>query len=209
MAETNMEAYAGEVVDEVSVPQLTLWDRYVLSLQERPVLTKAATSGVLNGLQELIALRVSGKPDPNGLNKAAKMAAYGFFIGGPLGHHLYAALDKMFAGKTGGLHAILKLLVSNLVIAPIQNAVYIAAMAYIAGANTAGVIRALRTRLLGVMKITWIVFPLVQTIAFKYLPQALWLPFFNIVGFTFGTYINIKTKLATSNKKSLGDGKEL
>ena len=49
----------------------------VLSLQQRPVITKASTSGVLNGLQELIAQRVAGDKDPRGTEKVVKMAAYG------------------------------------------------------------------------------------------------------------------------------------
>ncbi|KAJ3043676.1 hypothetical protein HDV00_004449 [Rhizophlyctis rosea] len=192
-----------EGVEPVTVPQLTLWDRYVLSLQQRPVLTKASTSGLLNGLQEVIAQKVAGENDPQARDKAVKMAAYGFFISGPLGHYLFAAMEKAFAGKSGPGVAITKLLVSNLIIAPIQNAVYIAAMAYIAGANAAGIVRAVQSRLLGVMKMTWTVFPIVQAIAFKYLSQLLWLPFFNLVSFLFGTYINIRTKrLANARKPS-------
>lgn len=84
-----------------------------------------------------------------------------------MGHYLYASLDKLFAGKTGAFASILKLLVSNLVIAPIQNAVYLAAMAYIAGADARGIVQTLQTRLFGVMKMTWIVFPSVQIVAFK------------------------------------------
>ncbi|KAJ3051191.1 hypothetical protein HK097_007838 [Rhizophlyctis rosea] len=185
----------------VSLPQLTIWDRYVLSLQQRPVFTKASTSGVLNGLQELIAQRVAGNKDPKGTEKVVKMAAYGFLVSGPLGHYLYAAMEKAFAGKTGPAVGIMKLLVSNLVIAPIQNAVYIAAMALIAGTNTAGAIRAVRSRLAGVMKMTWSVFPLIQAFAFRSLPQPLWLPFFNLVAFVFGTYINTRTKLLANARK--------
>lgn len=56
----------------------TLWTRYVIGLKERPVLTKAATSGTLNALQELIATKVAGGDMQEGGKKAAQMGAYGW-----------------------------------------------------------------------------------------------------------------------------------
>ncbi|TPX59417.1 hypothetical protein SpCBS45565_g07745 [Spizellomyces sp. 'palustris'] len=196
-------------VEIETLPPPTLWTRYVLALQTHPVLTKASTSATLNALQELVASRIAGSDAQIARQKAAKMAAYGFFVSGPLGHYLYQGLDKAFKDKTGAGWSILKLLVSNLIIAPIQNAVYLAAMAYIAGAGIPGILQTLKTRLFGVMKMTWLIFPSVQIIAFKYLSQELWLPFFNLVAFVFGTYINVVTKLAAEKKKGVKGGKDL
>jgi hypothetical protein len=45
-----------------------------------------------------------------------------------------------------------------------------------------------------VMKVSWITSPITLAFAQQFLPQETWVPFFNIVGFLIGTYINAKTK---------------
>jgi len=80
-------------------------------------------------------------------------------------------------------------------IAPIQNTVYLSSMAVIAGARTIHQIRAtVRTGFMPVMKVTWITSPLALAFAQKFLPEHTWVPFFNIVSFVIGTYINSHTK---------------
>ncbi|KAJ3113612.1 hypothetical protein HDU96_003143 [Phlyctochytrium bullatum] len=195
---------AEEQQQQESPVAVTLWDRYLHGLQTQPVLYKAATAATLNGVQEVLATKLTGgKLD----SKAAKMAAYGFFVSGPLGHHLYAALEKAFAGKTGPAWGIAKLLASNLIVAPIQNSVYLFAMALIAGQNVQTAIKTVQARLFSVMKTTWVVFPAVQAFAFRFLAPPVWLPFFQAVAFTVGLYINVATKLAVQKKKKSIDAK--
>ena len=45
-----------------------------------------------------------------------------------------------------------------------------------------------------VMKVSWITSPLALAFAQKFLPEQTWVPFFNIVAFVIGTYINAHTK---------------
>ena len=45
-----------------------------------------------------------------------------------------------------------------------------------------------------VMKVSWITSPITLAFAQQFLPQETWVPFFNIVAFLIGTYINTKTK---------------
>ena len=68
-------------------------------------------------------------------------------------------------------------------------------MAVIAGARTFHQIRAtVRAGFLPVMKVSWITSPLCLAFAQKFLPEQTWVPFFNIVAFVIGTYINAHTK---------------
>ncbi|KAJ3361836.1 hypothetical protein HDU91_003722 [Kappamyces sp. JEL0680] len=159
-------------------PSTDLLSKYSQSLTERPLLTKAATSGTLYALQELIASVVTGSnPDSA---KAVKMTLYGFFVSGPLGHFLYNAMEKIFEKQEGPKVGILKLLFSNLVITPITNASYLFALASFAGANPAKAVQIVQARLLGLMKF--------------------FVPFFNLVAFCFGTLINIQAKLEAKKK---------
>ena len=179
------------------------------------------TSGSLSALQEVLASWIAKDVGPSGhyLNsRVPKMAVYGAFISAPLGHFLISILQRMFSGRTSLTAKIMQILVSNLVVclhylqylrlgmragltlgnsqvAPIQNTVYLASMAVIAGARTFHQIRAtIRAGFMPVMKVSWIVSPLSLAFAQKFLPEQTWVPFFNIVAFVIGTWINSQTK---------------
>ncbi|KAJ3163941.1 hypothetical protein HDU88_006110 [Geranomyces variabilis] len=177
-----------------------LWSRYLISLAEHPLGTKMGTAATLNFLQEVVATAATKGDTTAGAKKATLMAAYGALIGGPLGHYLYGFMERLFKGRTGPGVAIGKLIFGNFVVAPIQTAVYLAAMSTIAGASLADTLKTIRLRILPLLKITWLVFPSVQIIAIKYIEPAMWVPFFNAVSFAFGTYTNITTKLAVQRR---------
>lgn len=83
-------------------------------------------------------------------------------------------------------------------------------MAIIAGARTVHQVRAtVKAGFMPVMKVSWIVSPISLAFAQKFLPEHTWVPFFNIIGFVIGTYINSHTKkkrLAALRRKHYGDG---
>lgn len=156
------------------------------------------TSGALSSLQEVLASYIAGDRSRHGsyfTPRVPKMAVYGSLISAPLGHILVTALQKAFAGRTSTRAKVLQILVSNLIVSPIQNTVYLACMAVIAGARTAHQIRAtVKAGFLPVMKVAWCTSPIALIIAQKFLPPHAWVPFFNLVAFVVGTYINTSTK---------------
>lgn len=75
------------------------------------------TSGVLSGVQELLASYIAKDRNKNGnyfTSRVPKMAANGAFIMAPVGHVLISILQKLFAGRTSLKAKILQILVSNL-----------------------------------------------------------------------------------------------
>lgn len=84
-------------------------------------------------------------------------------------------------------------------------------MAVIAGARTVHQVRAtVKAGFMPVMKVSWITSPITLAFAQNFLPQETWVPFFNIIAFFIGTYINSLTKkkrLAALRKKHFGDGR--
>jgi hypothetical protein len=95
-------------------------------------------------------------------------------------------------------------------IAPIQNSVYLISMALIAGARTFHQVKAtVKAGFWPVMKVSWVVSPISLAFAQQFLPETTWVPFFNIIGFIIGTYINAHTKkkrLAALRRKHYGEG---
>jgi len=171
---------------------------YLQQLQTNPLRTKMLTSGSLSAAQELLASWIAKDRNKDGhyfTSRIPKMAVYGAFISAPLGHVLISILQKMFAGRTSLKAKILQIVASNLLIAPIQNSVYLISMAIIAGARTIHQVRATwRAGFMPVMRVSWISSPLALAFAQKFLPEHTWVPFFNIVAFVIGTYINSVTK---------------
>ncbi|KAI1757750.1 integral membrane protein [Xylaria castorea] len=187
---------------------------YINELEKNPLRTKMLTSGTLAGLQEFLASWLAKDRNKHGnyfTSRVPKMAAYGALVSAPLGHFLIWLLQKAFKGRTSLRSKILQILVSNLVIAPIQNSVYLVAMALIAGARTYHQVRAtVRVGFMKVMKVSWVTSPICLAFAQQFLPEFAWMPFFNFVAFVIGTYINTVTKkkrLAALRKKHFGDGR--
>ncbi|KAM0283365.1 hypothetical protein ACHAQH_002487 [Verticillium albo-atrum] len=187
---------------------------YIKQLEENPLRTKMLTAGTLAGAQELIASFLAKDRNKHGnyfTSRVPKMAAYGALVSAPLGHFLIWLLQKTFAGRTSLRAKILQIIVSNLIIAPIQNSVYLTAMALIAGARTFHQVRAtVKVGFWKVMKVSWVTSPICLAFAQKFLPDQLWVPFFNLVAFVIGTYINTVTKkkrLTALRKKHFGDGR--
>ncbi|KAK5078543.1 hypothetical protein LTR51_000733 [Lithohypha guttulata] len=183
-------------------------------LATNPLRTKMLTSGTLAGLQEVIASWLAHDRSKHGhyfSSRVPKMMAYGALISAPLGHALIGVLQWLFSNRSSLKAKILQILISNLVVSPIQNTVYLASMAVIAGARTFHQIRAtVRAGFMPVMKVSWITSPIALAFAQKFLPEYLWVPFFNFVAFVIGTYINTHTKkkrLAALRKKHYGEGR--
>ncbi|GJJ79048.1 hypothetical protein EMPS_11407 [Entomortierella parvispora] len=183
----------------------TLLTAYLTELAANPLRTKALTSGTLSGLQEITATKLSGMPkskNPNdfifGINKrVVQMALYGLLVSGPLAHTLFELVTKRFMGKEGAKWKVAQIMSTQLITSPIQNATYILAMALFAGARTSAQIKgAFKQGYLPMMKTSWMLSPISMAIAQKFLPPNVWVPFFNLVAFTFGTYVNTSIKKA-------------
>lgn len=85
-------------------------------------------------------------------------------------------------------------------------------MAVIAGARHWHQVEAsVRAGFLPVMKLSLISSPIALAFAQQFLPQETWVPFFNIVAFVIGLYINTyakKKRIAALRKKAAAEGRD-
>ncbi|KAI0721228.1 hypothetical protein C8T65DRAFT_631060 [Cerioporus squamosus] len=177
---------------------------YLRNLSTNPLRTKAVTTAFLQFFQDILASHLAGTPPPRVAKDApllvhalarAQMAAYGAFVSAPVSHTLVNALQRVFAGRTGLQARLGMLLASQLVVAPIQIVVYLAAMAVINGAKTFDEVKKTVKAGFGkVLRITWMTSPLYTVFAQQFLPAEMWVPFFNFMQFLTGTYFNTKLK---------------
>ena len=156
------------------------------------------TSGISTGLQELLASWIAQDRNRDGnyfTSRVPKMAVYGAFVAAPLGHMFVKFMHFLFANRTSLRSKIFQILFSNLIVSPIQNSINLVAIAIVAGARTFHQIRAtVRAGFIPVMRVSWITSPLCLAFAQQFVPEEYWVPFFNVVAFAIGVYINMYTK---------------
>ncbi|KII93832.1 hypothetical protein PLICRDRAFT_36075 [Plicaturopsis crispa FD-325 SS-3] len=195
--------------------------KYLVQLVEHPLRTKSATSGVLSFLQEILGSTLAGVPAKRPAKdapfilhvlaranidlKAFKMALYGFFISAPLSHVLVGRLQRAFAGRTGPGARIAQIVANSLLVTPITTAGYLASMAVINGAKSFEEIeRTVKAGFFPVIRVSWVISPAAMVFAQSFVPVQFWVPFFNSVQFTVGTFFNYKVKkmrLAAAKKE--------
>ncbi|KAF8739359.1 hypothetical protein AX14_009927 [Amanita brunnescens Koide BX004] len=195
-----------------------LLQKYLTELALHPLRTKAVTTGVLCFLQEVLGSHFAGVPVRKSAHnesavthllarghinaKAAKMALYGFLVSAPLSHYLVGLLQRVFAGKTGKGAKLAQILASNLLVAPVQTAAYLASMAIINGKDVS---KTVKEGFFAVIRVQWVASPLSMTFAQRFIPVELWVPFFNAVQFTLGTFFNMRVKQAALRKEKEKD----
>ncbi|KAG9121193.1 hypothetical protein FRC07_002954 [Ceratobasidium sp. 392] len=161
-----------------------------------------ALGSTLSFLQEILASHLSGVPVPRPPKdapiyshalaaakidaRAIKLAIYGFFISAPMGHFFVGLLQRAFAGRTSAGAKIAQIL-----------AMYLASMAIVNGAKTTDeIVKTVKGGFMKLIRIQWVTSPLAMVFAQKFLAPELWVPFFNMIQFTLGTFFNTQLKKA-------------
>jgi len=196
-----------------------LLNGYLAQLSINPLRTKMVTSGVLSFLQEVLASYLAGSSvqslaysssesthtravSSSKLDvKALKMAVYGCFISAPMSHILVGLLQKAFAGKNSKAARLGQVLASNLFIAPIQAFVYLVSVSFINGLREpSDIMKTVKVKFSSVLRLSWVTSPLALIIAQNFIPPELWVPWFNLVTFSVGTYVNTRLKKLAAKK---------
>lgn len=199
---------------------------YLQYLSTYPLLTKSITSGIFLGLNETIALIVTGQFQESEVpilkkkvkhvfsTKLLKMIFYGSLIATPVSHTMYAQINRVFKAPLSSKQKLLQILVSLSTVTPALSALYVSWIGIITQFKcTGGNIKAEISNLLRVVKSslknnyllvlrTSLVTSLVSlVVAQKFVAPELWVVFFNFVYLILGTYQNIKMKRAQAIKE--------
>ncbi|KAL3858020.1 hypothetical protein ACJMK2_012636 [Sinanodonta woodiana] len=177
-----------------------LFKKYMKCLQERPVLTKACTSGTISFLSNIISQKIA--PNPDGKIAWRSVAAYtsfGFVITGPLFHNFYLLLDKLFPRKDKSAELknsdIAKMILfDRLILAPPYLLVFLYAIAILEGQGTEVALKKVKATFWTILKMNWRVFTVVQYINFKYVPMKYRVLFGNIIALFFSIYVAVKRR---------------
>lgn len=167
-----------------------LWNYYNYSLQTAPVLTKAFTCFFGAVIGDALAQWFTGAPFDVARN--LRMSVYGFVVGGPSGHYWHQFLEANIMPKrpTSRPAIVLKLLVDQLVFAPLSTILLFVYLESIKGTpDQIGLI--IQTKLWPTLKANWVVWPLANFIAFRFLHQDMRILYANFIGILWCAYVSL------------------
>ncbi|RLV90991.1 hypothetical protein JA1_004175 [Spathaspora sp. JA1] len=194
--------------------------KYVQCIIKYPLLTKAITGAILNGLNEIISTTVTSdystieilgyKVNHVLSPKLIKMIIYGGLISTPTSHYMYHIINnKIFTGNLSKLGKILQILTSLFTVTPTICGIFVSWVSLINNyqvdkgefnlcKEVSKMVNIVKTGLKrgykGILKTAMVTSLMSLIIAQNYIPQELWVVFFSSVSFVLGTIQNIKLK---------------
>ncbi|KYQ91758.1 pmp22 family protein [Tieghemostelium lacteum] len=150
--------------------------KYISLLHTRPVITKAATSGVLYFISDSISQYIENlqhekeKRKPFQLDRALRMATFGFCMTGPVFHYWYLILDTKFPKKKTS-HVLMKSALDQIICAPIFDAIFFIGMGVLERKSWEQIKEKLKKDWLYTYLVDCSVWPFFNIFSFKYIPN--------------------------------------
>eukprot|EP01130_Rhizamoeba_saxonica_P000174 TRINITY_DN10171_c0_g1_i1.p1 TRINITY_DN10171_c0_g1~~TRINITY_DN10171_c0_g1_i1.p1 ORF type:complete len:200 (-),score=36.00 TRINITY_DN10171_c0_g1_i1:60-617(-) len=129
-----------------------LWSKYTTALVKKPILTKAATGGVLSGTGDIISQVIDG--DSYDVVRTLKLAFFGFSVYGPGLHFWYKGLEKVVPGVTVA-KVIQKIVLDQTIFAPLYLGSFITVMSLLEGKGIDYIVSKQKSELFPTLKANW------------------------------------------------------
>ncbi|XP_064620471.1 peroxisomal membrane protein 2-like [Lineus longissimus] len=174
----------GGVIDRY----LTLYVKY---LREKPVLTKAISSGLIAGLGDLIAQVIKynpGKGQHIRLRSTAAFATFGFVFAGPLTHQFYIWLDQ-WVPKTASYCALKRIMIDRLILTPPYMLLFFYVVTVIEGHGFKMATQKIRETFWPVLQMNWKIWTLFQYVNVNYIPSEYRVLFASCISLVWNIYL--------------------
>ncbi|KAH0450434.1 hypothetical protein IEQ34_021126 [Dendrobium chrysotoxum] len=176
------------------------WEQYMLQLQLHPLRTKAITAGVLAGISDSVAQKLSGLQRIQ-LRRLLLKVILGFAYGGPFGHFLHKLLDKLFKGKKDNKTVAKKVLLEQLTSSPWNNFLFLLYYGLIVeGRPWPEVKNKIKKDYPSVQLTSWMFWPAVGWINHQYMPLQLRVIFHSFVACCWGIFLNLRARTMVLSK---------
>uniref|UniRef100_A0A4X1UTU8 PGAM family member 5, mitochondrial serine/threonine protein phosphatase n=2 Tax=Sus scrofa TaxID=9823 RepID=A0A4X1UTU8_PIG len=149
--------------------------QYLRLLRLYPVLTKAATSGILSALGNFLAQMIEKKQKKEScsqkldVNGPLRYAIYGFFFTGPLSHFFYLFLEHWIPPEAPWA-SVQRLLLDRLLFAPAFLLLFFLIMNFLEGKDFAAFVAKMKRGFWPALQMNWRVWTPVQFINVNYVP---------------------------------------
>ncbi|XP_060068596.1 peroxisomal membrane protein 2-like [Ylistrum balloti] len=172
---------------------------YLKSLQERPVITKACTSGTITALGNFLSQLIVPNQGNGGKvvwRSVFAYGAFGFFISGPLIHKFYEMLDKIMPKKKDAamLDGIKRVIMDRLICAPPFLLLFLYIVPILEGHGHAEAVKKIKETFLTVLIMNWRVWTIFQFVNINYIPQKYRVLFGNAVALVWTIFLATKRR---------------
>uniref|UniRef100_A0A8C3WLR4 Peroxisomal membrane protein 2 n=1 Tax=Catagonus wagneri TaxID=51154 RepID=A0A8C3WLR4_9CETA len=168
--------------------------QYLRLLRLYPVLTKAATSGILSALGNFLAQMIEKKQEKEScsqkldVNGPLRYAIYGFFFTGPLSHFFYLFLEHWIPPEAPWA-GVQRLLLDRLFFAPAFLLLFFLIMNFLEGKDFATFVAKMKRGFWPALQMNWRVWTPVQFINVNYVPLQFRVLFANVVALFWYAYL--------------------
>ncbi|OWF53885.1 peroxisomal membrane protein 2-like [Mizuhopecten yessoensis] len=172
---------------------------YLKSLQERPILTKACTSGTISAFGNFLAQVIVPNQENGGKivwRSVFAYGAFGFCISGPLIHKFYQMLDQIMPKKKDAamLDGIKRVLMDRLICAPPFLLLFLYIVPILEGSGHAAAVKKIKETFLPVLLMNWRVWTIFQFININYIPMKYRVLFGNALALVWTVYLATKRR---------------
>ena len=178
-----------KAVKAVDVPKGgAVLDSYQKALDDKPIFTKACTSGVGFAVSDVLTQLFIEKMDFD-LKRLVKMASFGFLLHGTTGHFFYNFLDGKLKG-TDPLTVAAKVAIDQTCWAPVFMVMFFSYMMVFEG--TPDLIEAkIRQDVFTAVKGSWMTWIPAHTINFAFVPSDMRLLYINTIQIFFNMFMSV------------------
>ncbi|XP_078177041.1 peroxisomal membrane protein PMP22-like isoform X1 [Carex rostrata] len=173
------------------------WSQYMLQLQLHPLRTKMITAGILAGISDSTAQKLSGIKKIE-LRRLLLKMLFGFAYGGPFGHVVHKALDSIFKGKRDKKTVAKKVLLEQVTLSPWNNLVFLFYYGLVVERRPWSEVKMrVKKQYPSVQLAAWMFWPIVGWINHLYMPLQLRVIFQSFVACCWGIFLNLRARTMT------------
>ncbi|KAH7681990.1 Mpv17/PMP22 protein [Dioscorea alata] len=177
------------------------WNLYMIQLQHHPLRTKAITAGVLSGISDSVAQKMSGIQRLQ-LRRLVLKVLFGVAYLGPFGHFLHKLLDSIFKGKRDSKTVAKKVLLEQLTSSPWNNMLFFLYYGLIVEKRSWPQVKSkIAKEYPSVQMTSWMFWPIVGWINHRYMPLQFRVIFHSLVAFCWGLFLNLRARSMTLIKQ--------
>lgn len=181
----------------------TIGKQYSSQLEQRPILTKSYTAGIIFWLSDFLAQRIersSEEDKPLDKTRLFATTAIGFFYFGPAAHYWYEMIFRLLPG-TGLVSTIQKAALGQLLFGPSFTCIFFAASLLQSGTfSLANWGKKIRNDLPGAWLAGCGFWPLVDLISYSLVPMNLIPLFINVCSLVWTIYLSLVANSQVSSK---------
>lgn len=171
-------------------------NKYLKSLQERPLLTKSCTSASVSALGNFLSQIIAPNPD-NKIHwrSVLSYAIFAFTLSAPIIHYFYIYLEKFSPKKEKSkTDAIKRLIIDRFLFTPPFILLFLYVVPLLEGQSSAYAIQRIREVFWMILKMNWKVWTIFTYINVNYVPIKYRVLFGNAVGLFWSIYVAIQRR---------------